>query len=470
MSDADAATERTVEVVTVEVAPASTPSIFAATVRDYVGLSRDFGSSLLLDATTADVNLSVQNTILPAHRAILSARSPVFRAMFYGAMKEKGSVEVEINHFALAEMRLLLCFIYSGNVQEVSLKDMVPLMACADHYGVCSLRDALHEHLCESISAETACLVLASAQIFLQESIVDRCLSFILAHAQHVVQTESFLSLDGGLLMKVLEADETRIEEIDLFKALVRWYLHWRSEPEVRLADIQVEKLFSLVRYGHMSGHQLVTEVKPLVGDVVPRELYVRALEHVAAPGTNCSDEEENIQCRRRKPLNCVIQISDVLFMTVVGTVVRKIGPAGWNCSAVVEPQTSCTRITVEHLAHPPSGIGIAMFDPDRRAFRNGNCGFPNPNQWGSDCIVGLYGTGCFFGINSDRGIAWHVGMKVEVIVGEAEGTGLPVAFSVEGATGEHIIVQGVVPVPTGVKLAVALYSPEDQVTVESAW
>merc|ERR1719401_2529018 len=99
----------------------------------------------------------------------------------------------------------MLRYMYSGNVEDVRLEEMVPLMACADHYGVVTLRDKIGNHLTDSISPETACTVLALARQYQQERIVERYLMFILTHAQQVMKTESFLFLDMNVLLKVLE-------------------------------------------------------------------------------------------------------------------------------------------------------------------------------------------------------------------------------------------------------------------------
>mmetsp|Transcript_818 Transcript_818/g.2028 ORF Transcript_818/g.2028 Transcript_818/m.2028 type:complete len:449 (-) Transcript_818:85-1431(-) len=444
-----------------------TPSL-TSTFKDYEGLSRDLYSGLLFDETTADVALRVQEQRMPAHRAILGARSPVFRAMFYGSMKESHAEEVEVNTFAPATMRLLLRFIYAGDVENAKLEDMVPLMACADHYGVGSLRDTIGNHLRDSISPETACTVLALARTYQQEHVVERYLSFILTHAQQVMKTEGFLYLDVTVLLKVLEADEARIEEIDLFKALVRWHRHWTKDPEVRPEELQAERLFSSIRYEQMTGQQLVTEVRPLAGLVVPEKLYVQALEQVAAPGL--AVEEHSKQSVRRRPPIGTIQVSDPLILTVQSTSVRKLGLAGWNCTAVIEPSTPRTCFTVDHLADPQNGIGLAIFDPERNTLRGGSSGFPNPNQWGGDCIVGIYGTGCFFGIITDHVLRWHAGLVVEVTMRSIGCSSLHVAFATEGIEGDRISAEGILTVPEGVKLAVALYSPEDRVSIESVW
>mmetsp|Transcript_27432 Transcript_27432/g.49959 ORF Transcript_27432/g.49959 Transcript_27432/m.49959 type:complete len:482 (-) Transcript_27432:5-1450(-) len=460
------------------------PPILMSTFKDFEGLSRDLSNGMLFDESTADVVLVVQDTKLAAHRAVLAARSPVFRAMFYGPMIESSAPEVEVSVFAPPTMKLLLRFVYTGSVEDVRLEDMVPLMACADHYGISALRDAIGNHLTDSISPETACTVLALARGYQQEQLVERYLSFILMHAQQVMKTEGFLHLDVTVLLKILEADEARIEEIHLFKALVRWYRHWAKDPEVRNDEKnQAERLFGSIRYGQMTGQQLVTEVRQFAGDIVPQDLYVRALEQVAAPGVASFDEEQDSphtkQGVRRFPPVGTVRISDPLFLSLHSTTVRKVGHAGWNCTAVFEPSTSRTKFLVERLADPQNGIGIAIFDPERNALRSGSSGFPNPNQWGTDCLVGIYGTGCFFGIITDQVLRWRPGCVVEVAMRAAPGGTLRVAFSAEGAVFagqvdgmdvEPVTAEGVFSVPQGAKLAVALYSPEDAVTIESVW
>jgi hypothetical protein len=463
------------------------PPSLASSFRDFDGLSSDLSSSLLFDDVTADVVLCVKDARLPAHRALLAARSPVFRAMFYGSMKESSQDEVHVQSFDLGTMRLLLGFMYAGNVDNVRLEDMVPLMACADHYGVGALRQSISSHLMDSISPETACTVLALARAYQQEQLVERYLSFILMHAQQVMKTEGFLDLDANMLLKILEADETRIEEIQLFQALVRWYRHWVKDPDMESDEKKhAQELFSSIRYGQMSGQQLVTEVKALAGEIVPRDLYVNALEQVAAPGVACFDAATQKQSMRRFPPVGTIRISDPLFLTLQSTTVRKVGHAGWNSTAVVEPSTARTIFKVECLADPQNGIGIAIFDPERNAFRSGNSGFPNPNQWGTDCLVGIYGTGCFFGIITDHVIRWRAGFVVEVTM-RSDATGqLRVSFSADGTEctgvemaavvagygvdGAAVTAEGVLAVPQGARLALALYSPDDAVSIESRW
>lgn len=412
--------------------------------------------------------MQVQEERLLAHRALLAARSPVFRAMFYGSMKESTQDAVEVSAFAATTMRQLLRFMYTGVVEDVELEEMVPLMACADHYGVGALRDAVGDHLRDSVSAETACTVLALARQYRQEALIESYLAFILLHAQQVMKTDGFLHLDVTVLLKILEADNARVEEIELFKALVRWYRHWTKDPDVEADEKKAAQLFGSVRYGQMTGQQLVMEVKPLAGSIVPFELYVRALEQVAAPNLEPHLETKQL-VRRQAPIGC-IRSSDPSMVQVQSTTVRKVGPAGWNCSVVVEPSTSRTCFLVQRLADTQYGVGVAIFDPERNALRGAGTGFPNPNQWGADCLVGIYGTGCFFGIITDQILRWRDELTVEVKMEEVTEGSLHIEFSATGFESERVSAEGLLSIPAGVKLALALYSPGDTVIVESVW
>merc|ERR1719330_179871 len=185
----------------------------------------------------------------------------------------------------------------------------------------------------------------------------------------------------------------------------------------------------------------------------------MRALEQVAAPAQAAvEDAYEKQSARRLPPLGC-IHTSDPQLLTVSSTSVRKVGPSGWNCTAIVDPSTCRTCFRVEHLSDVQNGIGVAIFDPERNGMRTGS-GFPNPNHWGTDCLVGIYGTGCFFVIVTEPTLTWEIGMSVEITLKpqSERNNGLLVTFATEGGRdGKRIVADGGLSVPPGVRLAVAL-------------
>jgi len=485
--------------------PGTEGTLEAAGFTDHGGLSRDLQDGLLFDEVTSDIVLCVHDARLSAHRALLAARSPVFRAMLFGEMRERTLQEVQVNVFSVATMQLLLRFLYTGAAEDVRLEEMVPLMACADHYQVISLRDRISAHLSDCICAESACTVLALARSYQQEGLIERYLSFILTHAQKVMQTEAFLNLDATMLLKLIESDEARADEIDIFKALIRWHRQWsrdsldnsgladpaedtigaatgaRGEPS---GSIVQQQLFAAVRYGQMTGDQLVSEVRPFAGSIVPYDLYVWALEQVASPGFAIDAAKQLLlereaaaatsatvlkQRRRRQPPVGTISISDHSLLVLNSTSVSKVGPPGWNCTVIIEPSTARTRFSLQHINDRQNGVGLAVFEPE---FCGGRGGFPNPSQWGADCVAGLYGTGCFFGIITDHVLRWKAGLVLEVTIKAGTAGNLHISFCAEGAgaDNESIVAEGVLGVTNSVRLAVALYSPEDTISIESVW
>ena len=81
---------------------------------------------LLQSGAHADVNLAVDGVEFPSHRAILAARSPVFKAMFSSGMSESKSKEVAIEDADPAVFRELL---RSGACASASIR-FTPLPCC----------------------------------------------------------------------------------------------------------------------------------------------------------------------------------------------------------------------------------------------------------------------------------------------------------------------------------------------------
>ena len=122
-----------------------------------------------------------------------------------------------------------------------------------------------------------------------------------------------------------------------------------------------MKKLFDAVRYGLMTGSQLVTHVRPFVDGVVSRDLYVQAVEQVAAPEVECVDQGPSKRsCLRLPPLD-VIRVSDTTLLEAQTTspqkaTLRKTSSTGWDCTAVVKPRTTRTRF----VAGRPAGMASA--------------------------------------------------------------------------------------------------------------
>lgn len=103
------------------------------------------------DAVTADVNiLSKDGMSFPAHRFVLSGRSPVFQTMLQTTMKEVSSGDLECDDISGKCLKTLLHFFYTGKLAENwnDLDVLWELKYAAEKYQV--------KHLLELLDADAA--------------------------------------------------------------------------------------------------------------------------------------------------------------------------------------------------------------------------------------------------------------------------------------------------------------------------
>lgn len=125
--------------------------------------SSDIGDRLYLNAETADVYFVIggqqPSERVPAHKCILAASSPVFRAMFYEPLKEEDDIKI-VNTSAEAFKEFLRVLYFVGgeinvkNVHEVlRLGIMYDVDACVkkcDTFLLDKLRYLAHENMNEN--------------------------------------------------------------------------------------------------------------------------------------------------------------------------------------------------------------------------------------------------------------------------------------------------------------------------------
>ena len=129
---------------------------------------------LLVDDHLSDVFLCVGDRKFPVHRAILAARSPVFRAMFTSNMKESVAGEIPIEDMEPDVMRELLRCVYTDQVPVECGCDM---LIAFDRFGLISLFDRCQNSV--TITVDNALEVFAVAEEFGAKRLKKRILKFL---------------------------------------------------------------------------------------------------------------------------------------------------------------------------------------------------------------------------------------------------------------------------------------------------
>ncbi|KAJ1422257.1 TRAF-like [Sesbania bispinosa] len=184
-------------------------------------MGRDF-KELFESQVGCDIVFKVKGESFKAHKLILAARSPVFRAQFFGLVGDPKLEEVVVEDIEPFIFKAMLLYIYSdklpdiyevmGSISMCSYTVMVQhLLAAADLYNLDRLKLLCESKLCEEINTDTVATTLALAEQHHCPELKAICLKFIAnpPNLGAVMQSEAFVHLKESCPSMLLELLET---------------------------------------------------------------------------------------------------------------------------------------------------------------------------------------------------------------------------------------------------------------------
>ncbi|KAI3944613.1 hypothetical protein MKW98_021071 [Papaver atlanticum] len=175
--------------------------------------------SLLESGIGSDITLHVGNEFFRAHKSVLAARSPVFRAQFFGLVGNPADMKTvtieEVEPFAFKAM---LLFLYSDELPEAceySDSDspctlttfMQHLLAAADRYDLPRLKVMCEEKLCEEITVDNVATTLHLAEKHQCLQLKTICLNFAAKpeNLGEIIKSDGYANLEKSLLTDLLK-------------------------------------------------------------------------------------------------------------------------------------------------------------------------------------------------------------------------------------------------------------------------
>ncbi|KAJ6826716.1 BTB/POZ and MATH domain-containing protein 3-like isoform X1 [Iris pallida] len=164
---------------------------------------------LLKSGIGSDIVFEVGNETFRAHKLILAARSPVFKAQFFGLIGNPDMDKIVVKDVEPPVFKVMLLFIYSDvppdvrelteSVSMATSTNMVQhLLAAADRYGLERLKLLCEAKLCDEVTADTVASTMALAEQHHCAHLMTVCLKFTAARENLgvVLQTEGFEHLE----------------------------------------------------------------------------------------------------------------------------------------------------------------------------------------------------------------------------------------------------------------------------------
>ncbi|XP_068729469.1 kelch-like protein 3 [Montipora capricornis] len=205
-----------------------------------------------------DVTVSVKDKEFKAHRLVLAAASPFFLSLLVSDMREgkEQFIRIELEEATGSVMEEVLKYIYTGNV-AVTKENAHDLVAAADYLLLPGMKNLACDVLETNITLQNCIFNYDFAGKYQCLELMHESCEFINSNFSSVMETEDFLKLDIEQVMKWVSSDYVTVgSEEEIFKGIVQWVSHKKSERESNFAE-----LLRQVRLKFMSRDFLLNEL-----------------------------------------------------------------------------------------------------------------------------------------------------------------------------------------------------------------
>lgn len=134
---------------------------------------------MLTEGIHTDITINASDGSIGAHRAVLAARSPVFRSMFSHNLQEKELSTINISDMSLESCQAFLNYLYGIIKHEEFLTHRLALLHAADKYDISDLRDVCHESLLEDIDTKNVLDRLQNASLYQLMKLKMSCIRYL---------------------------------------------------------------------------------------------------------------------------------------------------------------------------------------------------------------------------------------------------------------------------------------------------
>ena len=195
-------------------------------------------NDLRLHSELCDVVLKIGDREFSAHKVVLSANSPYFRAMFSSNYTEVTQEHVDLHGITPDALEAVIQYFYTsklhistGNVQEV--------LPAACMFQITAVRDACCEFMRRHLGINNCLGVRAFADMHSCPQLQRLAESFAKQHFQEVVRSEEFLQLHVDQVMELFSADDLNVQlEERVYEAVIAWMKHDPANRDKYIADL----------------------------------------------------------------------------------------------------------------------------------------------------------------------------------------------------------------------------------------
>lgn len=213
---------------------------------------------LYLNSELADVHFIIKSDDnihrIPANKAILAVRSPVFHSMFFGQLKNEGDIEI-VDGDAEAFMEFLQ-FFYLSKV-TISMENLWEVVRLIDMYDIIDYVRTNGPIFEGKLTLENICWTYQLAIYLKHQRLMKMCENKIRSRIKKIFALDSFKRIDRDTLKHILELSDLECNEVDVFNGSLTWAksacraFEW-DESNINNLKIILSDCLKSIRYSEM--------------------------------------------------------------------------------------------------------------------------------------------------------------------------------------------------------------------------
>ena len=211
-------------------------------------------SNILCDAL-----ICVDGKTFPAHRTVLAAASPYFKALFSSNLGELNceSKPIVLSDIDTTNMIKLLQYIYTGEI-ELTEENIKPIISAANYLLISSLKDRCTRFLQRMLTPSNCLGIESTALKYDCENLRDSATSYIRENFIPISCSTEFVELDAKRLIDLVGSDDTKVDcEEQIFESIMKWVNH-----DIENRKHNFKELVSYVRFPLISPYYLMDHVE----------------------------------------------------------------------------------------------------------------------------------------------------------------------------------------------------------------
>lgn len=205
-----------------------------------------------------DLTITAGSNSISAHKVILAAGIPYFRALFTSQSLESG----DLGNLDPGALESLINFAYTSSV-TISDANVQSLLVAAEFLELHQVKDACVEFLSNKLSGNNVVQVRTLALRLNISKLLEKSNNYIRQNFESFSKNEDFLNLSHSYLKDIISNDDLNVSrEKTVFEAVMKWVKVWPSERRAKLPELlsEVRMVFLPAEYliKNVSSEQLI--------------------------------------------------------------------------------------------------------------------------------------------------------------------------------------------------------------------